>query len=244
MNSFTYRGICSEDLGLRIESRNADSLPAFSIPMETVPGRDGEFPAAGGRYPNTTVSYTVFFVGRSRDELIQTAARLRSWLCAGRGEYSELTDSYEPDCYRRAAFISKLDVSEVLYRVGRCTITFTCLPYRYALSGRFTTTLTSMGGTLFNKNDCDALPVLKIYGEGRGEVILANKNGLSTWTISNIGGQVKLDSEEMECSRDGVSVNDLLTGDGTFPVLTHGTNAFSFSGDITAVEIIPRWRYL
>ena len=52
------------------------------------------------------------------------------WLCA-RAVYGYLSDSYQPEYFRYAVFVSQLNIEEVMHNVGRAVLTFSCKPYLY-----------------------------------------------------------------------------------------------------------------
>jgi phage-related protein len=54
----------------------------------------------------------------------------------------------------------------------------------------------------------------------------------------DIDGHITLDSELMESYKD----NALETFTGEFPILIEGLNSITWTGTVTEVEVIPRWR--
>ena len=69
MNSFTFNGIRSSDLGIRIMSKNIFSAPKYDLSFQSIPGRDGDLISPNGRFPNVQVSYTCFVPAKSISEL-------------------------------------------------------------------------------------------------------------------------------------------------------------------------------
>ena len=59
MNSFTFNGISSADMGLIVENKDIYSLPARDISLVSVPGRNGDVIIDNNRWQNVTISYTV-----------------------------------------------------------------------------------------------------------------------------------------------------------------------------------------
>ncbi len=243
---FTYRGISSEDFGLIVESKENLSMSAFEVEKADVPGRDGDLILPGGRIGNVTVSYTVFFKGKNRAEMEHVAERVRAWLLsgAGSGRYFRLTDSYDPSCFRLAIFASKLNFTEVIRRVGKATITFSCLPYRYRNSGERAVSISSSGDILYNPESIAAYPYIKVTGTGNGSLSLTYANVCKTWILTDISEYIEIDSQEMECYKGSTSMNTAVSGESSFPVLEPGKTVVSFAGDVTAVDITPRWRFL
>ena len=55
MIQFTYNGISSADMGIRIQSKSIYSAPKYDISSVSIPGRDGELLVPSGRFSNATV---------------------------------------------------------------------------------------------------------------------------------------------------------------------------------------------
>ena len=60
--------------------------------------------------------------------------------------------------------------------------------------------------------------------------------------LEGITGSITLDSELQEAYSGTTSMNSAMSGE--FPILKPGVNAISWSGEVSKVEIQPRWRYL
>lgn len=65
MNSFTYNGVNSLDMGLRIESKNVFSATQYEKKFQAIPSRDGDLILPNGRYPNVQVTYSVFLPAKT-----------------------------------------------------------------------------------------------------------------------------------------------------------------------------------
>ena len=81
-----------------------------------------------------------------------------------------------------------------------------------------------------------SLPLITVYGTGRGVLTVNSIN----YTFTNINGSISLDSEIQEVlNKQG----EYFESDD-FPELKVGENTITFSGGITKVVMIPRWRCL
>ena len=82
---------------------------------------------------------------------------------------------------------------------------------------------------------------MTVYGTGAGTVTL----GQVTVPIFSIQDQLILDCDLQNAYRQSdAGILDYCNGDiyaPQFPVLQPGENPVEFTGDITGVEIIPRW---
>ena len=242
MNSFTFNGINSYDMGMRIEGKDVFSSPAYDMELKAIPGRDGEIINPNYRYPNVNVTYTVFVPSKSIAELNDKIRKIKQWLYKDVTAYHELTDTYDTDSYRSAVFASSLDIEEQLNKIGTFTVRFSCYPYKFLNSGKDAVTISSGGGDaiLDNPTIFDSKPLIRINGNGEGTFIIVNNNGIFTVRISDINSYLYCDSELMNFYKGSISVNDKVTAD-KFPVLAPGENHIVFSGGITSLVITPRW---
>lgn len=124
MNYFTYNGVKSSDMGIRIESKNVFSSPKYDVAFESIPGRHGDLIMGGGRYPNVQITYSVFVPAKTVSELASKITAIKGWLYAGQNAYHELTDTYDNAFFRKAVFASNLDIEDELNRIGTFTVSF------------------------------------------------------------------------------------------------------------------------
>ena len=110
MNYFTYNGVSSLDMGLRIESKNVFSAPQYEVKFRSIPGRDGDLILPNGRYPNVQVTYSVFLPAKTLPELQEKTTAVKAWLFTEPDRYHELRDSYDTETFRRAVINTQLDV--------------------------------------------------------------------------------------------------------------------------------------
>ena len=239
MNYFEYKGIRSSDMGLRIESKNVFSGPEYEVDFLSIPGRDGDLIADGGRFPNVQVTYSVFIPAKTISELSQKITAVKAWLYSGLNSYHTLSDTYDTAFFRHAVFAGKLDIEDELNRIGIFTISFSCKPFRYDAAGTESVTLAT-GEVLLNPYPFTSKPILRIEGSGKGILTIQSEGSNAIWNFTSIDGYVEADSEQMNFYKDAEPKNDTVSGDG-FPLLYPGENTVSFSGGITAVTITPRW---
>lgn len=242
MIQFTYNGISSADMGVRIQSKSIYSAPKFDISSVAIPGRDGELLVPSGRFPNATVSYTCFVPAKSIDELGKKLTAIKAWLYTQPDRYHILSDSYDTLFFRKAVISNKLDIGEQCRKIGTFTITFSCYPFRYSLEGQRKIDSTN-SITMINPYTFNAKPYIKVNGRGEGRLIIQSEGSNKIWIFKTLNGYTEADSEQMNFYHDMQSKNDTVSGDG-FPILYPGRNEVSFEGAITSIEIIPRWMCL
>ena len=240
MNYFTYKGVRSCDMGLRIESKNVFSAPEYEVDFLTIPGRDGELIAGPGRYPNVQVTYSVFLPAKSTQELAEKIMAVKEWLYEEPDRYHELIDTYDTEFYRDAVYAGKLDIEDELNRIGVFTISFSCKPFRHSLSGVRFHSITTSGTVLTNPFITASKPYIKIYGSGEITLTIQSTSNNSTWQFLDVDTYIEVDSDLMNFYRGTEPQNDMVVGDG-FPKLYRGSNTISFTGDVSRIDIQPRW---
>lgn len=240
MNSFTYNGVNSLDMGIRIESKNVFSAPQYEKKFQAIPGRDGDLILPNGRYPNVQVTYSVFLPAKTLPELRENLTAVKAWLYTEPDRYHELRDTYDTETFRRAVINTQLDITDQLNKIGLFTVSFSCLPFKYLNSGTVPVRITSSPFALTNPTAFPAKPYIKVSGSGEGRIAINSTIRQPHWDLSDIDGYIEIDSEQMNFYKGAEPRNDRVTGDG-FPILYPGVNSVSFAGDFTSVTIEPRW---
>ncbi len=240
MNYFEYNGISSLEMGLRIESKNVFSAPEYEVDFLSIPGRDGDLIAGPGRYPNVQVTYSVFLPAKSTQELAEKILAVKEWLYEEPDRYHELIDTYDAEFFRQAVYAGKLDIEDELNRIGVFTISFSCLPFRYSAAGYRTQSITTSGTAVTNPFITASKPYLKIYGSGDITLTIQNVNKNATWRFTDINEYIEVDSNLMNFYKGTELQNGKVVGDG-FPQLYRGRNTISFTGNISRIDLIPRW---
>lgn len=164
-----------------------------------------------------------------------TPAGIAQWL-SGAGL---LRISDEPDRAWQAVCVEEAESVYRYLRFRRQTITvpFLAQPYRYHYPAVNEFSCTN-GGTVVNPGSGASRPRVRVAGTGAGTVTI----GGEMMEISNIGGLLYIDSDAMEATDGGGNLrNDRLTMD-EFPLLAPGVNYVQWSGGVTDVRILPRYR--
>ena len=93
--------------------------------------------------------------------------------------------------------------------------------------------------TITNPFSFASKPYLKIYGNGIGTLMIQSGMSNKIWQLE-IDDYIEIDSEKMNCYKGTQLRNDKVSGDG-FPMFEKGENSIIFSGEITAIDVVPRW---
>ncbi|MHB9943584.1 phage tail protein [Clostridium sporogenes] len=91
---------------------------------------------------------------------------------------------------------------------------------------------------IFNPGTIESNPVITIYGYGNVDLNI-NDNIIN---LTNVANNITIDSEIMDCYRDGQLFNNYMKGE--FPIFKTGANKISWMGNVQRLEIKPNWRWL
>lgn len=225
---FTFAGVSSADLGLKVERIPNSDRPERKVDRYEVPGRNGDIIVPQDAWENVEQSYEVWGMGGA----VELGYKIAAWLFAPEG-YQILTDTYDPDHYRRAVFLGPFDLENILLKYGRTEITFDCDPRRF-LSDAEEITLEATG-MVTNPTAFTAKPVITVHGEGAGTITA----GGNTISIAGIVDGMILDCEAMDAYQGVNNLNNLVSG--SFPVLPGGEQEITLTGGVTSITVAPNW---
>jgi phage-related protein len=152
--------------------------------------------------------------------------------------YKILSDTYHPGNFRLAVFRGDIQPETGPYnKAGSFDLVFECKPQLYLVAGLSIQTFTGSGG-IENPTPYTALPNIRVYGYGSIGV------GSETITIAETPyPYIDIDCEAMDARYMANNANSYVTVTGdVFPTLPGAvTTALTISGNITKIEIQPRW---
>lgn len=230
---FILNGEKSRDFGLYISGSGTYNSPERDVEVVSVPGRNGDLILDNGRFKNVMLSYPAFL----RSEFLERSAAIREWLLSYSG-YRRLEDTYHQDEFRMARYTGNIEFDmRVLNKSGECTLNFDCKPQRFLKSGEQMITITQPD-VIRNPTRFEARPLLRVYADGSGIIFVGNNQ----IEIRDIGGFVDIDCELQNAYRGTENMNSrIYLKSGDFPVLKEKATELYFDGDITKIEIKPRW---
>lgn len=238
MSYFTYNGRSSADFGLHIEKKDVFSAPEYDAEFISIPGRSGDIINHNRRFANIKVTYTVFLARKNVAALASVLRDIKGWLYSEPDRYHEITDSYDAEYFRYGVIFGNLDIEEQMNKVGSFTVTFNCKPFKYSFVGQQTVTVDASELTITNPTAFESRPYIKLYGSGAVEIMIQPQG--RGMMISELDDYIEIDSELRNCFKDTVLKNDAVKG-AEFPVLKPGACTINCTGDVTRIEVIPRW---
>lgn len=221
---FIFKGINSVDLDIAIDDSwlPPEELPAKEVQYIEIPGRDGYLTIDKNRYK--PLNKTIIGAAINSDHF----PMIEQWL---QGE-GELVISTNPNCYYKARVVENVKYNHKFEGVKVFSVNFICQPTKFYLSGRSAITLTSKPATIINPG-AESKPLIKVTGSGAIDLEIN-----SQMLHLTVDGYQTIDSELMECYKG----TTLATFTGEFPLLIPGANTIIWTGTVTSVEVIPRWR--
>jgi len=228
---FIFGGVKSSDYGVWIGGGGTFNAPARRYKEYVVPGRNGTLTIDEGAYEEAEVTYPAF-IARNFPANVEA---FRNAIMAQNG-YVRMTDSYHTNEYYLARYMAGLEADTLPGgRGGSFDLTFRRDPRRFLLSGDepvvFTQNDEIENPTLFASN-----PFIRVTGDGTVNV------GDAAITISPGYEYVDIDSEIQDCYCGLQNANALVSfSTGKFPTLQPGVNGITMSGNVTEVQITPRW---
>lgn len=236
MGVITFNGKTSTEYRIYVEKPPKYSMAEESYEALSIPGRNGDLYYSNSKtFKNVPREYDIsFYNGRETMELI--ANRIYEFLHTANG-YARLEDTYDPNVFRLAYYVKRLDLENILFYAGRGKLEFSCKPQRFLKTGEVTTTLSS-SGSITNPTLNDASPKIRIYGTGTLGV------GNYSIVVADHGSipYIDVDCELMDAYYGATNCNQYITFGSTDEiVLKPGANAISLGIGITQVIITPRW---
>ena len=240
IGGFIVNGIGSDELKSHIQHRPQIVAPRRKVSFREVSGRSGAVPFDENAYENTTVSLTLVTYGSSEEEANYNRGKVFD--AFNSGGYVPFIPYFDPDKIYMVHLESMVFVGSRVYGHNQpYEVTLTVKPYKYERLQEPMAFTSS--ATLLNPYYYPSKPLITLYGTGDSTLSV---NG-DQFVFKNIQGSLVIDSETENCYRmnGGQIINEnkkMYTLD--FPELKPETNIISWTGNITKIEIEPRWQSL
>lgn len=231
-----YNGHSSTDFGLRLlDNQMVWKSPPRVRTLTQVPNLSGDRVYSEDRYENVVESFP-FAIQQTVSSLFVQRTHVSDWLQPV-SDYQRLEFSELEGYYLMAVPSSNGDMTREASWRGKLTLDFSCQPWAYRVGGDQYVT----APVLINREVFASRPLMHAAGSGSGTITV---NG-TDYTVNDLDGDVWVDSEVQEAyDADGKRHSSIVLPNYDFPVLTPGENTISFSGGITSLEVMPRWRRL
>lgn len=233
MIGFSFNGQSSSEYGVYLRSR--PDIPTAERDIETIdiPGAAKPLIIDHGGYKAQNIEIEAYINNDTHLDAV------RGWLAG----YGEIIFASEPERAYHIYITGDVEYEHVSRTLKSKSILIPCtlMPFRYVYPAPSAVTISESGGTIENPGTVFSQPKLRITGSGDFTVVV---NGYSMDGREISGGAiVDCELQETFTLDETQSLNSSFVMD-EFPVLRPGTNIITWSGDVTQIEITPRWRYL
>lgn len=262
--SLTFNGVTAASLGLRIGGVTPYAAPGRDVQTFTVPGRIGAvYPAKDfSQIPNEIREYAAALYKRadSNETVERAVAAIRNWLLNVDG-YAELSDSYEPQFYRRAFFTG--DVTPARKGAGQnfeIPLRFSCDPRRFIAGDHHFTVFAASGSATyttpetvssFRIND-SAKPLIHVSNGGERAVVtftdvtevggVPRNTQIGQLILAGYDDEFWFDSETLTAYYDDGSAANSRIEDVIGEIrLGPGQTRISFNNSLISLTFYPRW---
>lgn len=195
-----------------------------SYQISTVGGRLGELVGVDDYKSNLVIQCTFGIIS---PQFMSHVTVLKRWL-KGTGT---LVISDHQNVFYKVWKVDYGDIERELRKFGQFTVSFTCTPYQFEKDG-----LIPVSDIDYNPYDL-CRPIYTITGTG-AFTLTVNGNEMT----GTVNGSITIDTERMvSYNADGVSQNNVVTGNYEELYIPHGDVSVSVSGG--TLSIIPQWGY-
>lgn len=195
----------------------------------TIPGRNGVLTIDEGCYEGYTLSIGCGMRGTER------LGEVAAWL-DGSGE---LILSTESDKVYRARISNAISIADVIYLYNSFLVQLKVFPFKYSVDKADEEMSLTAGATIYNQGTVYSEPIITVYATGNVTLKINDVN----YTLTAIDGYVAINSELQEVHKDTINKNNSFSA-LDFPKFQVGENTISWTGNVTRVEIQPKWRWL
>lgn len=233
MHFLEFAGKSSQEFNIRISGEGTYNRPERNYEEYEVKGRNGKLVIDDGSFKNILITYPAYVM----DDMPQRIENFVNYMSKFAG-YQRLEDTYAPDIFRLAQYVGGLEVESSGYmnRSGQFDISFNCKPQRFLKSGEIAVRFDA-AGNIWNRTDFDSKPFIRVYITGSGTV------GVGDYliTLTDIVDYVDLDCELMDAYKGTINYNPNVSFNADSFKIPSGVSGVNFTGDVTAVEITPRY---
>ena len=244
---FSWNGVRCTEHGMVVLNQPKLIRPLERTSKVTIPGRGGSLTLTEGDdiYDDITLACDCcvrdpFTPGGSEHE--SRIAEINGWL---RGS-GKIAFAVRPNGWYEGRVSNQISFEKILRGNPHMSfqVQFRCSPYFYLADGLKPVAM-SGSVTLCNAGNVSSLPLITVRGSGDGSVTVAGDTILTIY-LADLGSVpgIVLDCDAKvaySTGNDGITLlGSRVSGD--WPVFPTGTFSVITDGDISSVEIVPRWR--
>ena len=197
-----------------------------------------------GYYTNVEHTLECFYVSPDMHS-IQFVEDLITSALDTRGEYVDFIPYYDPRYIYKVVVINNPTFSGNISAMRGVPFTFdvSFAPFKYRVGGERAIEF-NKPQKIYNPERYESYPSIKVYGQGNISIFINNRET----KLKNIENTIIIDSNEdvMEVYKENngelINLHDNFVGSQNFPYLDSGMNQISWNGNVSKIEIEPRWQ--
>lgn len=226
MLTIQFKGRTNHDIGVRCIDPGRRQGAEEQIITYAIPNRDDEPVEHTGSFK--PYLRPVVFAVKDKSKL----SDLFNWLDG----FGKLETSNDLGGFFKAHVVSQRTVSRYSLNYDYVQVIFKISPPFFYLNSGETPIPVGAPRSLINPGNHIAKPYIKITGTGDIDLDINGR----VCSFTGLTDYIEIDSETEYAYRDTANQGDKMQGD--FPYFHPGTNNITWTGNVTNLEIIPRWR--
>lgn len=235
----TFNGTSSLAHHLYISDEITHKHTGADVEAVEVLGRDGAVLVSNKRLKpiEQVIPFYLRIPVRARKSVTQVASDISEWLYAT--NWVDFTKSWDPNYLYKAVVLDDFEVTEMLTRFGKLSITFKLHPIKYLKSGQTMQSVPN-GGTLFNPTFYDAKPTFELRGTGNVNLRVSNGGWSKEMHFKNVTSGINVNCENLAVTYGNTSAYDKVSST-SFLSLPTGRNIISWDNANFSLRMKPNW---
>ena len=231
---FIYKGSDVESFGLKVFSEVNFETAAEDIEFIEVAGLDGDIAISKQRLKGVDRTFLVRLIPPENKTMQQAIGDISKWLRSG-VSWGGFQYKSDPNYVYTAIHYEEYLIARAFARYGKASLSFKFKPVKYLKTG-LESEYISNGRIVYNPESRRSLPLLQITGSGDATINI----GSQKLVLKAIDGSITIDSRSQSATKGGLNQFEKMYS-YPFPQLNPGGNRITWSGNISRLEITPRW---
>lgn len=230
----------NHDVGVVLQGPLQVSAPEPEVETVSVPGRNGNLHIYTGSFKNRSGSFGAYLY--RKEDVKHALGSVQNWLLGVQG-YRRISDGEDIDHYWLGRVVNGAEVAARMNRIAPFTVKLDLKPQHFLASGDEAIELTE-SGTVYNPTIFASKPLYIVKGSGDVTITVNGQamqfTGLGTYIYSDT---IYFDTDSGAAytpDATDTAANSRTNALGNYD-LVGGTNEITIEGDVSLLQIIPRW---
>ena len=222
---FTYKGIRSSEMGLRVSGDLNFNSPVRDVNLVTVAGRNGDLVMDNGRFASVIRSIPCRLNVPKGQQVESLINEITNWLGTDIG-FHDFTWSGDPEFVYQVMIENSVSLQRLLPEFGEALVKFRMHPIKYLISSLNERAIAN-GTNIANPYQLPAKPVIRVIGNGDLLLNIGNQ----VLDLRDIHNGIIVDCETMTVTGHDGNTTEFDKMYSTFPEIRTGNNTVMFGGD-------------